>query len=587
MMHPFHTPLFYFCVMSENSKIQHSTSITEDPSSVISHISSEEECSIHNEKRPSKLTRIYHQNKAWFHVTYFLISTGFFIAACTLQIPHHGFHQEMIVLTVIYICLCAKLGSSYSPIHLSWMHNYIPYEEFYGIPRKWRIMGYAVIVFAIITITAFSLPEHDDSTRIQRLITLAGLIIFIGILYLTSAHRKAVPWYTVLTAILVQFFLGLFVFRTQVGHDLFQWMAGVAQGYLSKSYYGVQLLFGDDIANSHMFAVSLFPTLIFFAATVQILYYYHILQAIMKKVGTLFMTVLHVSGAESVVAVASPFLGQCENAMLIKPFLPYLTMAELHQIMCSGFATIAGSVLYTYIALGISGQALLTSCIMSIPSSLAVSKLRMPEVEVPLTAKEVKIPPAPNPPVNALQAASEGASIGVHVALLVGANIICLLGLLYAVNSLLTWIGNFLNIQNLTLQFITGYLFVPVSNKKHNIPIKIHLIYAKQIAWLIGVSSKDLVIVGQLLATKLWANEFVAYQLLASQYKSVITNRSYIVTTYALCGFANLASIGMQVGVLSTLAPTRSDDIAKLVVSAMLCGAFSTWISASIAGMLI
>lgn len=256
--------------------------------------------------------------------------------------------------------------------------------------------------------------------------------------------------------------------------------------------------------------------------------------------------------------------------MLIRPFLPHMTTAELHQVMTSGFATISGSVLYGYMAMGVSGEALLTSCIMSIPCSLAVSKLRYPETGEPLTSKAVIIPPrdATERSSNVLHALGNGAAVGLQVVLSMFANLIALLSLLYAVNAGLTWLGNFLTIQNLTLQLITGYIFVPV-------------------AWLIGAENKDLVAVGQLMATKIWANEFVAYQQMTTTYAGTLSSRSVLVATYALCGFANIGSVGMQIAVLGTMAPNRTAEISKLAVSAMICGAFSTWISASVAGMLL
>jgi CNT family concentrative nucleoside transporter len=393
------------------------------------------------------------------------------------------------------------------------------------------------------------------------------MIVFLLSLWGCSTNRKQINWNTVLTGLLVQFLLALFVFRCTVGQDIFNWLSLFAQGYLSKAWYGTDFVFGDAVANSAVFAVSVFPTLIFFASTVQILYYYGVLQYVLEGCAKFFMAILQISGAESIVAVAAPFLGQSENALLIKPFLPYLTRSEMHQVMTSGFATISGSVLYGYIAMGVSGEALLTSCIMSIPCSIVVSKLRMPETDIALTANEVRVPPSDEKPANALHAAGGGAATGMNIALLMCANLISLLALLYTANAFLTWLGDFVNIQELTLQLITGYIFVPV-------------------AWLIGTDDKDVVAVGQLLATKIWANEFVAYQLLTTDYKDVLSPHSTLVVTYALCGFANLGSIGMQIGVLSTLAPKRSADIARIALSACVCGALSTWISAAIAGML-
>ncbi|CAO3592496.1 unnamed protein product [Absidia cylindrospora] len=261
-------------------------------------------------------------------------------------------------------------------------------------------------------------------------------------------------------------------------------------------------------------------------------------------------------------------LRSIENVLLIKPFLPHLTDAELHQVMTSGFATISGSVLYGYFAMGVDGTALISSCVMSIPCSIAISKIRYPETENPITKGTVRLPKSEERLEGIVHAAGVGAATGVQIVLLIGANLIALLALLYAVNSGLTWIGNFITIQNLTLQLVTGYILVPV-------------------AWLIGADNKDLVTVGQLIATKIWANEFVAYQdMMAIIKEGGLSERSISVTTYALCGFSNLSSIGMQVGVLTALAPKKAQRIATVAVSAMICGAISTFVSASIAGML-
>lgn len=331
------------------------------------------------------------------------------------------------------------------------------------LPKHIRSALYGCFVMAVIIITCFSLPEKPESMRLQRLVALVGMCLFFVCLWATSANRKAINWNTVFTGILIQFVLALFVFRCTVGQDIFSWASTFAQGYLSKAHYGTAFVFGEAAADSGVFAVSVFPTLIFFASTVQVLYYFGALQWLLAKCAVFFMSLLQVSGAEAIVAVASPFLGQGENALLIKPFLPYLTNSEMHQVMCSGFATISGSVLFGYIAMGVSGEALLTSCIMSIPCSLAVSKMRVPEDDVPITAHEVRVPPSDEKPSNPLHAAGYGAATGINIALLMAANLISLLAILYAVNAGLTWLGNFLTIQNLTLQLVTGYIFVPVS----------------------------------------------------------------------------------------------------------------------------
>lgn len=266
--------------------------------------------------------------------------------------------------------------------------------------------------------------------------------------------------------------------------------------------------------------------------------------------------------------------------MLIRPFIPHLTQAEIHQVMCSGFATIAGSVLVAYISMGLSPQALISSCVMSIPASLAVSKLRYPETEESLTAGKVVIPDDDeHRSVNSLHAFANGAWLGIKIAGMIAATLLCILAFLGLINGLLTWWGSYLNINDppLRIELIVGYICYPI-------------------AWLLGIpkvelpgqsADYDILRVGKLIGVKLIANEFVAYDMLVSEEYSDLDARSKLIATYALCGFANIGSLGTQIGVLSQLAPSRSGDVSRLALSALLSGAISTLTSASIAGLLI
>jgi len=309
-------------------------------------------------------------------------------------------------------------------------------------------------------------------------------------------------------------------------------------------------------------------------AFVQLLYYLGLLQWFIKKFATVFFYTMKVSGAEAVVAAASPFIGQGESAMLIKPFIPHLTDAELHQVMTSGFATIAGSVLSAYIFMGISPVALISSCVMSIPASLAISKLRYPESEETLTSGEIVIPNDDEErPANFLHAFANGSWLGIKVAGMIVAALLCILSLLGLVNALLTWWGHYFDIidPDLTIQLVLGYLFYPVS-------------------FFLGVSrdNNDILLVAKLIGTKIIANEFVAFNSLTTdpEYQN-LSARSKIIATYAVCGFGNISSVGIQIGVLSTLAPGKSGRVAKVAISALISGVMATLTSASIAGMLI
>jgi len=281
-----------------------------------------------------------------------------------------------------------------------------------------------------------------------------------------------------------------------------------------------------------------------------------------------------VSGAEAVVAAASPWIGQGESACLVRPFVDLMTESELHLTMTSGFSCIAGSVLGAYIAMGVPPENLVTSSVMSIPASIAISKLRYPETEVPVTLGRVVVDrgkeDGEDRPANFLHAFSQGATFGLIVAGQILTNVLTILALVYVVNGLLTWIGKGFSIDNLTLELILGYILYPVT-------------------FFMGVPRKEILSVSKLLAIKLYANEFVAYDVLRKLQltENALSLRAYTIASYALCGFANLGSLGIQIGVLSALAPTRGKVIARLAVSAMLCGFISTMQAAGIAGTLV
>ncbi|KAI9275948.1 Na+ dependent nucleoside transporter C-terminus-domain-containing protein [Phascolomyces articulosus] len=501
----------------------------------------------------------------------FLIFTGYLAAAFALQVPK-GYDQENLVLGLIYAFFTLYILFQHIPISLV-VNPFLAAVSFLGKPvmklsERIRSMLYFGGVLLIIVVVVFAMPETENTNRVQRLTGFIGLLFFLGGTFAFSKNHRKINWNTVSGGILLQFLLGLFVFKSSVGHSIFQWIAVFAEGFLSKSWYGTSFVFGEDVANSGMFFMNVVPVIIFFAAVVQILYYVNALPWILSHAASIFSKVLGITGPEAVVAVGTSFLGLSEAPLLIRPVVATMTKAEIHQVMTCGLGTISGSVLFAYISMGVSGQALITSTIMSIPCSLAISKLRYPETEKSSAAKKDIAVERDTESYNILHAASSGAGLGMTIALLIIANLIAILSLLYVVNALLTWLGNFLTIQKLTLDLVTGYIFVPL-------------------AWLIGADNQDLVSVGRLMALKIWANEFVAYNEMQTVYLETITYRSRLVTTYALCGFANFVSIGIQLGCLGAIAPKRTGDIAEMAISALICGSVCTWVSACFAGMLL
>ncbi|KAJ5679830.1 hypothetical protein N7462_008074 [Penicillium macrosclerotiorum] len=522
--------------------------------------------------------------KHWRHIAHaviWLLFTGWWIAGLIL----HRYDLGWLIPFLLYLAITLRIIFFYvpitiitKPVHFIWTKTAHPIVRV--IPQKLRTPAAALLCIGVIVIGAFASPESADNTRANRAVSLFGLVVFLFVLWLTSRDRKRIVWHTVIVGMLVQFIIALFVLRSGAGYDIFNFISTLARDLLGFASDGVIFLTSQDFYDmttpfspSSWFLVSVIPAIVFFVSIVQLLYYSNMLQWFIGKFAVFFFWSMRVSGAEAVVAAASPFIGQGESAMLIRPFVPHLTMAELHQVMCSGFATIAGSVLIAYISMGVNPQALVSSCVMSIPASLACSKLRWPEEEESLTAGRVIIPDnEEHKSANALHAFSTGAWLGLKIAAMIGATLLCIISLIGLANGLLTWWGHYLNINDppLTLQLIVGYICYPI-------------------AFLLGVSRDgDLLKVGQLIGLKLISNEFVAYNSLQNDaaYAS-LSDRSRLIATYALCGFANIGSLGNQIGVLAQISPGRSADVSRVAVSAMLTGAISTFTSATIAGLLI
>ncbi|KAI9143990.1 Na+ dependent nucleoside transporter C-terminus-domain-containing protein [Paraphysoderma sedebokerense] len=368
--------------------------------------------------------------------------------------------------------------------------------------------------------------------------------------------------------IFLQFIIGLFIIRTQIGKELFTFVSKGVASFLGLSKKGAAFIFTPDIIGTKMFATSVLPAIVFFAAFIQMVYWLGAMQWIIVKFAWLMVRLMDTSGSESVVAAASPFVGQGESALLVLPFLQYMTQSEIHSAMTSGFSTIAGSVLVAFEDFGVNTTYLITACIMSVPCSLALSKLRVPETEDSITKGQVSIPKEENREENILHAACNGAAQGMTLIALIVGSLLAIISLYHLANNILIWLCGFLNPASpITIELILGYVFYPF-------------------AWLIGVPLEDCRFVGQLMGTKMVVNEFVAYLNLADNYKNM-TPRGITLATYGLCGFANIASVGIQIGCLGAMAPSRKADIAKLALSAMLTGTLCTFTSAAIAGIML
>ncbi|KAJ5206287.1 Na dependent nucleoside transporter [Penicillium cf. griseofulvum] len=536
------------------------------------------------ENLPAQRTWYRRAGKQWRHMVHavvWLLFTGWWIAGLIL----HRHDIGWLIPFLLYLAITLRILFFYIPItiiskpmHWVWERTAHPFVRL--IPEKLRTLSAATLCIGVILIGAFASEESLDNTRENRAVSLFGMIVCIFGLWATSRNRKKIIWHTVIVGMLAQFIIALFVLRTTAGYDIFNFISELARHLLDFAVDGVIFLtskqfyeFKGGFFPSQFFLITVCAAIVFFVSFVQLLFHWGVIQWFIGKFAVFFFWSMRVSGAEAVVAAASPFIGQGESAMLIRPFIAHLTMAELHQIMCSGFATIAGSVLIAYISIGVNAQAMVSACVMSIPASLAVSKMRWPEEEETLTAGRVIIPDdEEHRAANSLHAFTNGTWLGLKIAAMITSTLLCIIALIGLVNGLLTWWGRYLNINDptLTLELIVGYICYPI-------------------AFLLGVSrDKDLLLVGKLIGTKLVTNEFVAYDRLqhAAEYAE-LSDRSRLIVTYALCGFANIGSLGNQIGVLSQLAPGRARDVSRVAVSAMVTGAISTFTSAAIAGLLI
>ncbi|KAI0785574.1 Na+ dependent nucleoside transporter C-terminus-domain-containing protein [Abortiporus biennis] len=445
-------------------------------------------------------------------------------------------------------------------------------KPFYNLPYRVRLgMGWLALL-AIVFGSAFGFKPLPGSNYGDRAISVLGLFVFQFGFWATSKHRSHIPWPTVIVGLFIQQAIAMFVLKSGAGFSIFKWIAILASDFLAQAEAGAAFFFSQDVVNLHWFFVNTLASIIFFIAFVQMMYYLGVMQWMLKGFAWIFFKAMNVSGAEAVVAAASPFIGQGESACLVRPYVDLMTESELHLTMTSGFSTIAGSVLAAYINLGVPAQNLVTASVMSIPASIAISKLRIPELEEPVTRGRVIVDRGEekNGPVNALHAFSKGALFGLIVAGQILTNVLTVVSLVATINGLLTWIGHGFGFHHLTLQLILRYIFYPVT-------------------FFIGVPRNEILRVSELLATKLVENEFVGYQTLTGimQSDNPLSARGFTIASYSLCGFANLGSLGIQIGVLSALAPSRAKIIAKIATSAMICGFISTLQAAGIAGMLV
>ena len=404
-----------------------------------------------------------------------------------------------------------------------------------------------------------------------RLDGLIGLAAIIGSGYVFSTCRSAIQRRVVLWGIVLQFSFAFLVLKTDFG-KLFYAFSLVINALLNYTSAGSAFVFGDKLGLKNdqfgvVFAFQVLPIVIFISSLFAIFYYLRIMPLVVKLTAIVMQRFMATSGAESTCVAASIFMGQTEAPLTIRPYLEGLTQSELFTVMTSGMAHVSGAVMAAYVAIaGVSITHLLTAVIMTAPATMMLSKMFVPETDQPATAGSVQIT-TERPGVNLIDAAARGAGDGLQLALNIAGMLIAFLALIALLNGILEQVHHYIPFIPPSLQKILAILFAPI-------------------AWMLGVSWNDCQTVGDLLGTRLVLNEFVAFVDLG-KVKNMLAPRSFVISTFALCGFANLSSIAIQIGGIGALAPSRKSDLARLGLKAMAVGTLANFMSACIAGMLL
>ncbi|OHB58616.1 MAG: hypothetical protein A2Y12_08350 [Planctomycetes bacterium GWF2_42_9] len=398
----------------------------------------------------------------------------------------------------------------------------------------------------------------------QRLISVAGLFVMVLLAWLLSTNKKKMNWRLIVSGIILQFVFAVITLCTSIGHNVFDKVGSVITNLIAFSAKGSEFVFGPAF-REHFFAFSVLPTIIFVSSLMTVLFHLGILQKLVEIMAKIMVYVMDASGSESLASAANVFMGMSEAPLVIRPYIKSMTRSEIMAMMTGGMATISGATLAAYTGFGADAGHLLTASIISAPAAIVLSKIMVPETETSVTKGVVKVA-IPREDVNVLEAACRGAVDGARMAISIAAVIICFIAFVYLINWLLHFLPN-LNAEPITMQRILGWIFSPL-------------------AWIMGIDLKDAPLVGSLLGERIVLNEFIAYIDLGKA-KELISPRSFTITTYALCGFANFGSVAILIGGMSTIVPERKNDFAQLGFKAMIAGTLACFMTACIAGILI
>ncbi len=425
----------------------------------------------------------------------------------------------------------------------------------------------------------------------ERFTGLIGIALILGIAFLLSNNRKAINYRLVFSGLGIQVLLALFILKTQIGSDTFAYVGKKIEGLLQLADKGGEFVFGGLIRPdllkpifgdqySFLFMFKIMPTIIFVAVLVSMAYHVGLMQLIVSFLARIVHSLMRVSGSEALSNVASTFVGQVEAQIMIKPYISSMTMSELLASMSGSMATIAGGVMAVYISMGIPAPYLLAASIMAAPGALVISKIVWPETEESKTKGAIKLE-VKKTHANLLDAISHGASDGLKISLNVIAMLIGFIALIALADALLGKLGHSLAAMGMSLNFLSINLDTLSLNQIFGNLFSI-------VDWTMAVPAQDTHMVGSLMGTKMVINEFVAYaQLSPMIVAQTLQPKSLLIVSFALCGFANFSSIAIQVGGIGELAPERRSDLAKLGFKALICGTLASYLSATLAGLMM
>lgn len=392
-----------------------------------------------------------------------------------------------------------------------------------------------------------------------------GVTVLILCAYLLSESRSAINWKTISRALLLQIGFAALVLYFPLGQTALSSLSNGVSGLLGFADVGIRFLFGDLADTGFIFAVRVLPIIIFFSALISALYYLGVMQKVIALIGGGIQRFLGTSKAESLVATGNIFLSQGESPLLVRPFLANMTRSELFAVMVGGMASVAGSVLGGYAGLGVELKYLIAASFMAAPGSLMMAKIIVPERGVPIDQSQVELDKAQDS--NLIDALASGAMNGMKVAVAVGTMLIAFVSVIAMVNTGLENLGDLVGFSGITLQAMFGYLFAPL-------------------AWVIGIPSHEVLAAGSYIGQKVVMNEFVAF-IDFVEHKALLSEHSQVIITFALCGFANIGSIAIQLGSIGVIAPERRSEVANLGIKAVIAGTLANLMSACLAGIFI